>query len=354
MLHGGDLLTYGRKYKGELLDFSTNINPLGVPKGLYEKLFDEFSKLEIYPDIKYRKLKEAVSKYLGCDFENVLVGNGAVEIIDNFMIDAGRVIIVTPSFAEYELRAKVHKKEVISLPYKADFTVDTERIRQTIRREDLLVLGNPNNPTGLRIEKDTLLEIYKICEEKAAYLLLDEAFYEFGPMDYDSIELFKADEYKNVGIIRAATKFFALPGIRLGYGCASIDKVENISKVELPWSINALADKAGQLIFKDKEYIEKSRSYIDRERTLLLKELGKIQGLHAYPTHTNYILIRLDSWDEEYVFNFFLERGILVRKCSRFENLPSNHIRVAIRSRSMNERLLKVFKLLERGEKDEE
>nr|WP_300004323.1 aminotransferase class I/II-fold pyridoxal phosphate-dependent enzyme [Tissierella sp.] len=343
MDHGGDLLTYEVDFKGELIDFSSNINPLGTPEGLESLLIDSFKSLESYPDIQYRKLKASLSVYLNCKGENVMVGNGAVEIINNFTLLAKRVVVMTPAFSEYEKRALVHGKEVVKISYSKDFKIDLASLEKELKQDDLLILGNPNNPTGLRIEKEVLMDIYKIVNEKEAYLLLDEAFYEFAPVDYDTIEIFKEEEYRNIAIIRAATKFFALPGLRLGYACASREKVEAISKIELPWSVNALADKAGQYIFKDSSYIQKSKDYIEKERNYLLDQLGKIEGIKAYPTHANYILIKLQNKKEDHVFNFFLKNGIVIRKCSSFKELGDDHIRVAVKDRSSNLKLIGVF-----------
>lgn len=343
MKHGGDLLTYEDHYEGELVDFSSNINPIGTPNGLNEVLIDGFNTLVAYPDIKYRNLKSAVAKYLNCKDENVLVGNGAVDIINNFTIAAKRVVVMTPAFSEYEERAKVHGKEIKKIPYGEDFSIDIESFKD-LEEDELLILGNPNNPTGLRIPEKELLEIYEIVKKKKAFLLLDEAFFEFCPEDYDSIELFKDDGYKNVAIIRAATKFFALPGIRLGYCCCSIEKVQEISEVELPWSVNSLADIAGQYIFDDIEYINESKKYIDKERQYFIQELSKIDGIHVYNSHTNYILIKLLEHNEDYAFEHFLQYGLVIRKCSSFAELGDNHIRVAIKDRENNERLLDAFK----------
>lgn len=341
--HGGDLLTYENRYDGELIDFSSNINPLGVPKGLNEVLIDGFNTLTAYPDIQYRKLKLEVAKYLNCKEENVLVGNGAVEIINNFIISHDKVAVMTPAFSEYELRAKVHRKQVRKIPYKKDFNIDLESLK-SLEEDELLILGNPNNPTGLRIPKEDLMEIYKIVKSRKAFLVLDEAFFEFCPEDYDSIELFKEDGYKNVAIIRAATKFFALPGIRLGYSCSSIEKVQEISKIELPWSVNSLADIAGQYIFDDTQYINESKKYIDKERRYLINELSNVDGIYVYNSHTNYILIKLLEHTEDHAFKHFLQHGIVIRKCSSFIELGDNHIRVAIKDRENNERLLDAFR----------
>lgn len=347
MKHGGDLLSYENQYEGELIDFSSNINPLGIPKGLENILMENLKEMEAYPDIKYRKLKKSIGQYLGCEKELVLVGNGAMELIDSFTKLSNRVLVMTPAFSEYEERASVHGKEVISIKYNEDFAIDINSIKAIAKKDDLLILGNPNNPTGLRIDKSTLMEIYEIMEKNNGLLILDEAFYEFAPKDYDSIEIFKKYNYENIGIIRAATKFFALPGLRLGYGCSSIELKEKVEEFQMPWSVNCFADLAGQYIFNQKDYIEESKKYIGLERNYLLEELEKIDGIKPYNTHTNYILIKLLKWDEEYAFNFFLKRGIVIRKCSSFKVLGSSYIRVAIKDRENNMKLMEIFKDLQ-------
>lgn len=346
MRHGGDLLSYQDYYKGELIDFSSNINPTGVPKGLREVIIEAFKTIESYPDIKYRELKAAIADYLECHKNNVIVGNGAVEIIDIFTTISSRVVVMTPSFSEYEERALVHKKEVVSIPYKDDFSIDIDKIRSALKKDDLLILGNPNNPTGLRIEQDILIKIYGLVKEKEANLLLDEAFFEFAPEDYDSVKLFQMEAYENIGIIRAATKFFAVPGLRLGYGVTSHKIKEKVEAYQMPWTVNTFANVAGQYIFNDKAYIKNSKDYIETEREYMLKELNKINSIIAYKTHTNYILIKLLKYDEEYVFDLFLREGIVIRKCSSFKTLGKNHVRIAIKDRPNNDRLIKLFKMI--------
>lgn len=344
MEHGGDLLTYKDEYKGELIDFSSNINPLGRPEGLDKAIMDDFKQVEAYPDIQYRELKESLAGYLNCETNNVLLGNGAVEIINNFIMFADRVVVFKPSFSEYELRARVHKKDLLIISYLEDFSLRLDVLKKSLKRGDLLILGNPNNPSGLRIEESILVEVYKCVKDADAFLLLDEAFYEFCPEDYDSIELFKEDGYKNVGIIRAATKFFALPGLRLGYACASENIVKMIQTIELPWSINSVANTAGQTIFSDKDYIKASKEYIQIEREYLLKELKTIKGIQAYKSDTNFILIKLVDYDEEEIFHKLLKKGILVRKCSSFKELGENHIRIAVKDREKNSILIQALK----------
>jgi threonine-phosphate decarboxylase len=348
MEHGGDVLSYKNLYDGEIIDFSSNINPLGPPARLKEYLSKSFDEVEKYPDIKYRILRENIGEYLNCEKENVVVGNGAVEIINNFIFLFKRVIIFSPAFSEYEKRAKIFNKDILKLSFSKDYRLDIDAIKTSIKEGDILVLGNPNNPTGLRIEKQELLDIYEIVLDKKAFLLLDEAFFEFCPFDYDSIDIFKKYGYERVAIIRAATKFFALPGIRFGYACTSTDMVEKCNSIGLPWSINIFADYAGRYIFRCQEYIEDSKAYIDEERRFLLEGLSQIEGIRVFPTQSNFIFIKLLKWDEDFVFDKFLKNGLLIRKCSSFfEDLDKSYIRVAIKDRNSNTKLLNSFKELE-------
>lgn len=344
MKHGGDLLSYEDKFEGELVDYSSNINPLGPPQGLKDKLLEDYDQILSYPDIQYRKLRASIAGYLNCPPDNVLVGNGAMEIIDLFNLISERVITMSPAFSEYSLRAKIHGKEYLEIPYREDFSLDMDRIKAEIREKDLIILGNPNNPTGLRLEKEELLEVYKIVREKNAYLVLDEAFFEFVPFDYDSIDLFSQYDYENVGIIRAATKFFAIPGIRLGYGCVSEKMADYIREKALTWSVNCFAEIAGRHIFLDKDYIKQSKEYITRERDFMLASLEEIKGIKPYKTLTNYILIRLLNKNEDEVFEDLVKKGFVVRKCSSFKVLGNDHIRIAIKDRKNNEGILKAFR----------
>lgn len=353
MKHGADLLSYFAQEEN-IIDFSSNINPLGFPENLPELFISCCASVQTYPDIKYRHLKNAVAEYLGCTVRNVNVGSGAVEIIDAFIQTAERVLVCVPCFSEYYIRAEVHKKEVVYIPLKKNnFEIDCESIKQNLRRGDLLIIGNPNNPTGLRIEQKMLENIYKICTEKNAFLLLDEAFHEFTLPCYDSISVFNQTEYKNIAVIRAATKFFALPGIRLGYSCTNEDKAAEIGEKLLPWNVNSFANAAGMHIFKNKNYIETSIRNIRRERTFLISELEKINAsavnskhgyIKIYPAQANFILIKLLKACEDEIFEHCLKNKILIRKCSTFKGLEKNHIRIAVRTNEENKKLIDCLK----------
>jgi threonine-phosphate decarboxylase len=342
MKHGGDLLSYAKNFNGKLIDFSSNINPLGYPEGIEEALIKSFGELTSYPDIKYRSLKKAVSNYLGCDGSEIVLGNGAIEIINNISIMFDRVIVVTPCFSEYIERPQIYGKQVLKLPLREDFSIDLELIKENIRAKDLIILGNPNNPTGRRIQRDLLLNIHELVRDNNAFLLLDEAFYEFCPKDYDSIALFRNSN--NICVIRAATKFFALPGIRLGYGFAAREFVERYNLITMPWSINSFASAAGEIILKDYDYINKSKEYIKEQREKLLTELLKVDSIRPFETHANFILIKLLYGNEDEIFDFFIKRGIMIRKASTFQKLDKSFIRIAVKSLRDNEYLIKCLK----------
>lgn len=344
MKHGGDLLSYKDLYEGEFIDFSSNINPLGPPKALKEIIYENYHLVEAYPDIKYRKLKKSLSEYLKAPIKNILVGNGSMEIIDSLISKRNKLLVMTPAFSEYTIRARVKNMEIEEFHYEKDFKVDIKKLKGKINSDTILVLANPNNPTANTLKKEELLKIYKKIKEVNGYLVLDEAFYEFTNTDYDSVELFKEYNYENIGIIRAATKFFAIPALRLGYAIVDEKTKENIWTKSLSWNINIFADLAGRFIFKDKKYIKESREYVKREREYLLNKLEEIDWLKAYPSETNFILIKLLKYNEEEIFTFLAKRGILIRKCSSFKSLEDNHIRIAVKFREDNEKLIKYLK----------
>lgn len=342
MIHGGDLITYKYMYNGQIIDFSSNINPLGPPKGLKDTLDKSFGELTAYPDINYRELKGNIAEYLGCRADQVIVGNGAVEIINNVCLMFKRTVVFTPCFAEYMKRPMVFGKEVLKLPLSVNFQIQTKSLYDNMREGDLLILGNPNNPTGLRIPEETLIDVYDIVEKKGGFLLLDEAFFEFCPEDYDSTKLFEGR--KNVCVIRAATKIFALPGIRLGYAFAHTDFIKGYSEVESPWSVNSYANAASRCIFKDMEYIKRTREYLKSEREYLLGQLYKLKWVKAFESDTNFILIKLLKHDEDHVFNEFIKRGIMIRKASSFEDLDKSYIRIAVKDHQSNIKVIDCFK----------
>lgn len=336
MRHGGDVESYIRIYKKQPIDFSSNINPLGVPLLLKKTIEDSVDLLNIYPDIQYRSLKSSLSKYLKCSEENIIVGNGVMELIDSTLAEFESVILVHPCFNEYESRAKIHGLEISNIILEENFILkNPSTLFEKIKKNQVIILGNPNNPTGFRLEKNFLLDLYALVKEKGAFLVLDEAFYEFTMEDYDSIQLFKND-LDNIMILRAATKFFALPGIRLGYGVTGLEIKKRIEERLLPWSVNTLAMKAGEKLHELEEYCTSSKEYFFEERNRLFSLLKNLVGITFYPSDANYILLRFCKRSGREFYGFMAQRGILVRTCENYRGLDDSYIRFAIKSKDEN------------------
>lgn len=341
MKHGGDILSYQHLYNGKIIDFSSNINPLGYPGILNDVIPERLEALTAYPDIQYRALRQTIAEYLGCQPDEVLVGNGSMEILEYFCQNAERALVCIPCFSEYLERPLIYHKEVVRIRLSDDFQVSQTLVRSELKRGDMLILGNPNNPTGLRIPEHELQAIQQLTEERKAFLVLDEAFFEFCAEDYDSIRLFYGKE--NVCIIRAATKFFGLPGIRLGYAYAVRGIAQKHHETALPWRINAIADLAGRIIFHDAEYIKKSKEASKEQRQFMLAQLKTLEGITVYPSNSNFILLKLTHLTEDELFHRLIRQGLLIRKASSFEGLDHSYIRIAIKDQMSNKKLIKAL-----------
>ncbi|MDO5718674.1 MAG: histidinol-phosphate transaminase [Tissierellia bacterium] len=343
MIHGADIWTYGDE---NLIDFSSNINPLGYPEGLREFLFSQFDNVKRYPDIKYRLLKDNLSKYLKISSKNIIAGNGAMELIDLIISRYENIIIPYPSFVEYEIRANIRKINMNLIPPKKDLSLDIERILKEIRRlkdkNGSIIIGNPNNPNGYAIDYSHLTDIHSACMESEVDLILDEAFFEYAELDYDTVEYAESKEFKNIIIIRAATKFFALPGLRLGYSVMQSGLAKIIEDQMNPWSINSFADSASSYIFKDEDYIKKSISFNRMERNYLISELNKFGIFRVYDSKSNFILLKMENSNRK-LFEFLLKNNLLIRLCQNFRGLDDRYIRIAVKSRIYNDRLLKLL-----------
>lgn len=323
-MHGAEIYKY--KNEKEIIDYSSNINFLGPPKGLKEYLFENFSLVEKYPDIKYRRAKKEVAKYLNTSEENVILGNGSVEIQDMAINLFKTIIIFNPSFLEYERLAKIHGKNIINI-YSEDLKFRPSLLDGLDKLENsALILANPNNPTGFSFSREEFIEILEKTKKLGISLILDEAFYEYGKFNYSSVDFI--DEYELI-VLRAATKFFALPGIRLGYGAAKKEIIQKIESSMLPWGLNTFADLATSYIFKDKNYIKKSIDELYKSREIFERNLKTIK-IKVFPTASNYFLIKLQE-NSENLFNFLLKRNFLIRQADGFRGLDKTYVRINIK-----------------------
>lgn len=343
-LHGGNIYKVKREFGKEVLDYSSNINPLGVPKKFKEILIENLDMLERYPDVEYRDLKEAIAKYNGCEIENIIVGNGATEVLFLYMkkIEAEKILIVGPTFAEYERAAKSAGKIVEYFPYEKDFSLDFEKLKKASSNFQVVVICNPNNPTGKFQYKEKILDFALFLEKSGKNLFIDEAFIEF--LENWKEKSVRNLNLKNIFILRALTKYFALPGVRLGYGISFNKELLNeMERVREPWSVNAVAELAGRVILEDIDYIKATDSWIKEEKVWLYNELKKIDKIVPEKTETNFILIKLLTMSSKEFRERMLKENILVRDASNFRFLDTTYIRVAVKDREKNLKLLKAI-----------
>ena len=340
--HGGNIYEVKRKFKKEVVDFSANINPLGLPLALRRSLSEGFDKIQHYPDPRARDITKAIAKYWGISAENILLGNGSVELIYLIMFSyrPKTTLIPVPTFSEYERAAKIVNSKIkyVKLREKEDFKINLSGLGKS----DLLFLCNPNNPTGNLIFKNN-----KVIDKLSTKLtIIDETFMDFLPNQGDYTLIWKAARKKKIAVLRTFTKFFSLPGLRIGYIVAHREVINKLKQHQVPWSINSLAQIAAEKILNNKEYISKTYKLIEKERDFLFKGLVKIKGLKPYSSVANFLLIKIEKADvtSKFLREALISKGILLRDCSNFRNLDNKYIRVAVRTRKENLKLLIALK----------
>lgn len=359
--HGGNIYKIFReKNIDKILDYSSNINPYGLPENLKKEIFEKLFVLERYPDPDYIELREKIAEKNNLNIENVIVGNGATEIIFLFMkiLSPKKVLIVSPTFGEYEraIEASTLANDSLEINYfelkeKENFVLNVKNLETELENNyDLLILCNPNNPTGQFLKLKKLEEILKICEQKNTKLFVDEAFVEFVE-DWENESIINSKENKeNLFVIRAFTKFFAIPGLRLGYGiCFNNNLLKKMLEKKEPWSVNNIADLAGKTVLDDENYIQKTKEWIKDQKKYMYENLNKIEGLRAYKTEVNFILLKIEDnllekgLDVKNLRKKMLEKGILIRDASNFIYLNKHYFRLAIKDKLNNEKVIETL-----------
>ncbi|AEB76064.1 L-threonine-O-3-phosphate decarboxylase [Clostridium botulinum] len=347
--HGGDI--YSVK-SNNILDFSSNINPLGVPESFKNALIENINDFIRYPDIKYTELKNTIKDYIGIDsIEHIVQGNGAVEIIYKAIgaVKCNKAYIVSPTFSEYRRAVELNnvKCEEIDVFDQEYMSIDIEKLLHKVEKNSLVIVCNPNNPTGSLIKRDTMIELLEKLKVIKSTLIIDEAFIEFTPNSDENTMIPLISRYNNLIIVRAATKFFGMPGIRLGYGVTgNMEYINNIKEKLEPWNINTAAVIAGNTIFKDKDYIKKSKEWIGVEREFLYNELNKFEELKVYKSNANFHLLKINksSMNAYELKDMLVKEGILIRVPKGFYNLSDMHFRLAIKDRTSNKVLISKLK----------
>ncbi len=356
--HGGNIWALGLGYQENLkdiIDFSININPLGYPKQIEKAITQNLGFISCYPDPESNNLKQKISENFKVKKDNILIGNGGSELIFSLTkaISPLKTLIPAPSFIEYEKASKSIYSKCIFVDFikkNNTFVFDTDKALKKIKSSDMLFLCNPNNPTGSIICKDELIFIIKKCSENDCFVLLDESFIDFLEDDKEFSLLDKITKFKNAAVLRSLTKFYGIPGLRLGYIVANKALLTKIKNTQPDWPVNILAQIAGEKLFDDKNFANKTKKIIKREKEFIFLKLKDIKNLKPYNSYANFILIEiLDSLiSSGYLKKKLLENSnILIRDCQNFRELGSNYFRISIKKHKENnlliESLIKIF-----------
>lgn len=376
--HGGNIYkVFREKNIKEILDYSSNINPYGIPESLKKRITENLEILERYPDPDYVELREKLANLNNVNLSDIILGNGATEIIFLFMkvINPKKILIVSPTFGEYERAVKateipgdivslscsgdnknIENKEIeieyFELKESDDFKLNIGNLKNELEKKyDLLIICNPNNPTGKFLKLTQTEEILKECNKYDTKLFIDEAFIEFLADRMKESIINTEENKKNLFVTRAFTKFFAIPGLRLGYGMYFDKELEQkISEKKEPWSVNNIAEMAGLTVLDDTEYIEKTLKWITKEKIYMYEKLNEISGIKVYETEVNFITGKIDEklfsegLNVKILREKMLEQGILIRDASNFKFLDERFFRLAIKDRESNDRVIEAMK----------
>ena len=337
MSHGGD------RYRNKVrLDFSVNTNPVGVLESVRQSLINSISNAEHYPDQEVSALRKDLAAALNVQ-ENMLVfGNGASEILTAAVRAAKpkNVLLPVPSFSGYQWALRPEAPNIRYSEMEDGFQITSKLIGELTEKTDMLFLTNPNNPTGRYIQHDLLEEILDVCREKKILVILDECFMELSDDPEKNTCVPQIGRWPNLIILRAFTKSFAIPGVRLGYMvCADIALNENIRQMLPEWNLSVMAQEAGVAALKEIQTLKEARQQIIKDREYLKEQLEAV-GMQCIPSNAGFLLLKSPRED---LFERLLEKEILIRDCSDYQGLTKGYYRVAVRPKEENEELIRAI-----------
>lgn len=328
-----------------LLDFSANINPLGMPESLKKAIFLNMDRLERYPDPAYPGLYQALAAHHQLPASWFLAGNGETEVIYTLVqaLAPRHALLVAPGFAEYRraLQQVGCQIETFMLKEAEGWQLTASILTALTADLDCLFLCTPNNPTGLMPDDSLLREIVARCRALNITLIVDEAFLDFLPERRGLIPCLAQNPH--LWVLRSLTKFYAIPGLRLGYMLNSDQQaVDSLRERQMPWTINALAALAGEVILEDRAYQQATLRWIGAERPRLYQRLQHLAGITLWEGEANYLFMRCDVPGQD-LQRALLEQHVLIRSCANYPGLDARYFRVAVRSAVDNDCLVRAF-----------
>ena len=332
--HGGRIYDAAGK-AGDWLDFSANINPLGLSEKVRAALLENLGGVVNYPDAEASELTAAICRRYGVEPENLVLLNGAAEFFYLYLnvTRPARVVIPVPSFSEYERAARAAGCDVKYFFTQAteNFSVDVDKIKVTAA--DCVIIGRPNNPTGNLIELEKILRLAEI-----ANVIVDESFIDF--LDVESVRKFVSEK---ISVVQSLTKIFAIPGLRLGFAVVEESLARRLNLSKDVWNVNFLAQKAGVAALSDEYFLQRTRTWLEVEKKFFVERLGNLRGVKVFSPTVNFVLFQHEQAKK--ILAELRREKILLRSCANFAGLDGSYLRSAIRSREEN---LRLFNALEK------
>jgi threonine-phosphate decarboxylase len=304
----------------------------------------QLGSISEYPDSDSVNLRKSLQWYCKIPYEQIVIGNGATEIIYNFcqafLNKKTHVLIPIPTFGEYEAAVKLSGCKITFFK-TMNLESDLDNFIKKIPRKGCVFVCNPNNPTGKLLSKRNLLKIIQAAKRKSSLVFVDESFIELVPKSNQSVIQY-VKKFSNLFILRSMTKSFGLAGIRIGYGIASKQIISILNNIKIPWNVSGLAQHAAGAALCSASYLNKAKKIIKNESQYLRNSISKIDGFECHDAAANFILIKTKQKSKT-IQKKLLKKKILIRDCSSFHGLNNNYIRIAVKTRKENKKLVKAL-----------
>lgn len=355
VFHGSDIekiCEYYHLNKEDIIMYGANVNPLGLSKHVRDEIAAHVDILSSYPDRNYAALRNTISQYCDIPADFILPGNGSSELISLLIQERApkHTLVLGPTYSEYsrELSFSGSTQTYYHLQEEKDFVLDADDLCRTLEKGyDFLILCNPNNPTSSAIMQEDMKKILTFCREKDIFVMIDETYVEFAPEISAVTAVPLTKEFRNLMVLRGVSKFYAAPGLRLGYGITgNAEFMARMKEKQTPWSLNSIGAFAGELMFRDKDYFDRTRDLILSERSRIYQELKELPMYKVYPAYANFLLLQIlkPGVTSADVFDLCIRQGMMIRDCSSFQCLEGQFIRFCIMSPQDNDRLSAILK----------
>ena len=344
--HGGNLV-WAAKIAGcptsSIIDFSASINPLGIPQTVQKAIAKDIPRLTAYPNPDYSELRYCLAKECNVDAEYILPGNGSAELLTWAARDLARqreTLLITPAFGDYRRALKAFDVEMNTVTGKLPFADLDSLIPSQVAANSGLLLNNPHNPTGKLWQKAEIVPY--LC--KFAMVIIDEAFMDFLLPHQQQSLIDLVLDFPNLVILRSLTKFYSIPGLRIGYAVTHPQRIERWQQYRDPWSVNSLAATAAITAIKDRKFQQATWDWLAPAKEELLQGFSEIPGFKPLPSAVNFLLVKSKMSVTLLQEKLLQQHKILIRDCLSFPQLGDRYFRVAVRTSQENQLLLQAIK----------